>query len=815
MLATVAALTAAAISCAAAGDSAAVVWGGCEIDHVPELWRLGVAGALSRVHAQREASAAITYPVLSTPVSSFDLQRDGHVYEVGVFTGNSMVTLQQELDPPMIWGFDSFEGLPVSMEEHVSEWHEGKYSDDPRDRLRDVLGGPGRHGWVQGYYSDSLGPSRDGQVTSRGMRPARYIDIDCDLYESTRDALDFFFRNGLAVAGTVIGYDDWWVLPCGQGNKRDPLAAGEGRAHVEAAAKYGVTFRCVAGSCFDAWNEDSGSGSGGGSRDLLSVEQCRQWLETSSWGAMFEVVSVDGHRAASVGSRSVPPPTLPSPDDVRVPAEQHGFFMGPSAVARFVATNANCRSIWSDGAIYTLKGAEALAAEAEALARGHSGVKVELVEPREGASWQHAQPVTIAVDVTEVGVDADDMRRNPGAFVLCYAATPTVAVTSGAAEAAALLNGFTDGRTDQFQPPTCYPLQRGGAALAPLVMPESSRAGAMVWAWIEERSAGADDSFDAALLQKPLTAAKKRIGLTFVRLGQPSFQALVQSPQNSIDNDSNGMLPRRRQRGDLENLLVFASKGNQSNSEIVLKLVEEVVDAGARGDGAHQRAASSATPLLRITSPLPGTPWHLYGAGGGEGGLALPVSVEVDASVEGAGAALLRADPGAFDLCLAAGSGATVTGRSGGESWKQGSEEEEDAASAAVVVAGRQGSVETDTSPGDTTRQKRRSSYCVPLLSMPPELPGLLVPRYCGPGPPVVVAWLEQRIDNRKERQGKGVVLGGEGTATQLPHGRRAVVGRSHVALLHDGLEAGAGMQGEICTAGQSTDEQGWFGTLL
>jgi len=28
------------------------------------------------------------------------------------------------------------------------------------------------------------------------MAPARYIDMDCDLYESTRDALDFFFRNG-------------------------------------------------------------------------------------------------------------------------------------------------------------------------------------------------------------------------------------------------------------------------------------------------------------------------------------------------------------------------------------------------------------------------------------------------------------------------------------------------------------------------------------------------------------------------------------------------------------------------------------------
>ncbi len=33
--------------------------------------------------------------------------------------------------------------------------------------------------------------------------------------------------------GSVIGYDDFWVLPCGAGNEPWPLAVGEGRAHVE------------------------------------------------------------------------------------------------------------------------------------------------------------------------------------------------------------------------------------------------------------------------------------------------------------------------------------------------------------------------------------------------------------------------------------------------------------------------------------------------------------------------------------------------------------------------------------------------------
>jgi len=186
---------------------------GCGSHHHPELWREGVAPAVAAAAASRKApsvaaragrgsSSSTNTTTTSTTTTSrtngaFDLQRDGHVYEVGVFTGNSMLFLKERLAPvPMIWGFDSFEGLPDSTEEYVREWHAGKYRDDPRARLFEPLGGEESHGWVAGFYNESLAPALDGQVARRGMAPARYIDMDCDLYESTRDALDFFFRNG-------------------------------------------------------------------------------------------------------------------------------------------------------------------------------------------------------------------------------------------------------------------------------------------------------------------------------------------------------------------------------------------------------------------------------------------------------------------------------------------------------------------------------------------------------------------------------------------------------------------------------------------
>merc|ERR1711971_224555 len=78
-----------------------------------------------------------------------------------------------------------------------------------------------------------------------------YIDIDADLYTSSHQALDWMFKSDLVRAGTLIGYDDWWVNPCSSGGGGlHPLHTAEGRAHDEVSRAYNVKFRCVAGPCF-------------------------------------------------------------------------------------------------------------------------------------------------------------------------------------------------------------------------------------------------------------------------------------------------------------------------------------------------------------------------------------------------------------------------------------------------------------------------------------------------------------------------------------------------------------------------------------
>ena len=95
--------------------------------------------------------------------------------------------------------------------------------------------------YIQGFYNESLTSTL---YNSLPFKPALFIDIDCDLYISTFQALDWMFMHELARPGTLICYDDWCLTHLG--------TAGESRAHNEISSKYKVQFRCILGGCTEA-----------------------------------------------------------------------------------------------------------------------------------------------------------------------------------------------------------------------------------------------------------------------------------------------------------------------------------------------------------------------------------------------------------------------------------------------------------------------------------------------------------------------------------------------------------------------------------
>ena len=73
------------------------------------------------------------------------------------------------------------------------------------------------------------------------MRPALYVDIDCDVYSSSITALRWLLKSNIIVPGTVVGYDDWKY----GGSGSDSQLMGEPRAHAEVTKEFGLEWRSV------------------------------------------------------------------------------------------------------------------------------------------------------------------------------------------------------------------------------------------------------------------------------------------------------------------------------------------------------------------------------------------------------------------------------------------------------------------------------------------------------------------------------------------------------------------------------------------
>ncbi len=145
--------------------------------------------------------------------------RTGDYLEFGTFQGQSLTAFYRAAQkfgvPEMrFFGFDSFEGLPETptcppLTEGASEtaFLAGNYACS-QEELTTILEGNGvdmaKVTLVPGYYNESLS---DDLSTELAIDVAGIINIDCDLYESSADALSFV--TSLLRSGTILIFDDW------------------------------------------------------------------------------------------------------------------------------------------------------------------------------------------------------------------------------------------------------------------------------------------------------------------------------------------------------------------------------------------------------------------------------------------------------------------------------------------------------------------------------------------------------------------------------------------------------------------------------
>ena len=154
------------------------------------------------------------------------------IVQFGVFTGGGAKAWLDAM--PLLgfnftgtfWGFDSFHGMPrenasLLLRHHKKDkqWAQGgldagallgrsDWTSLSNALVRNIDHPATTTRLVQGFYNESLagGLQRARQL---GMeRPAFLIDIDCDLFSSTKQALTFALEAGLLRPGSFVYYDD-------------------------------------------------------------------------------------------------------------------------------------------------------------------------------------------------------------------------------------------------------------------------------------------------------------------------------------------------------------------------------------------------------------------------------------------------------------------------------------------------------------------------------------------------------------------------------------------------------------------------------
>lgn len=145
---------------------------------------------------------------------------DGLVLEFGVFNGKS-IRLIASLTDGMVHGFDSFEGLP----EAWCDEDKGTYS--AFGQLPEVPDNVRLH---RGWFEDSIPEFRKNETGA-----IRFINIDCDLYSSTKTIFDLLGPQ--IVSGTVILFDEFIGYPSWKDD--------EFKAFHEAAEQFGWDYEII------------------------------------------------------------------------------------------------------------------------------------------------------------------------------------------------------------------------------------------------------------------------------------------------------------------------------------------------------------------------------------------------------------------------------------------------------------------------------------------------------------------------------------------------------------------------------------------
>lgn len=166
--------------------------------------------AFATLSAQAPETIARAFEVLQQ--SGVDQPRD--YYEFGVFRGYCLLNAQKTcdqlgLDQVRFYGFDSFRGLPKveGVDQTNAQFFEGQFACGKHEVVNSLTQRGcdwSRTELIEGFFNESLTPALKAR---HPFKPVAVAMIDCDLYSSTCDVLNWL--DGLLADRSILIFDDW------------------------------------------------------------------------------------------------------------------------------------------------------------------------------------------------------------------------------------------------------------------------------------------------------------------------------------------------------------------------------------------------------------------------------------------------------------------------------------------------------------------------------------------------------------------------------------------------------------------------------
>jgi O-methyltransferase len=122
---------------------------------------------------------------------------EGELAEVGVYQGASARLICEVKGNRTLHLFDTFEGLPAPGPQDGPEFVQGGFRCGLEDVQQYLSGYPNLH-FYRGLFPSTAGPVQD--------RTFAFVNLDVDLYESTKMALEFFYPR-MAPSGIILSHD--------------------------------------------------------------------------------------------------------------------------------------------------------------------------------------------------------------------------------------------------------------------------------------------------------------------------------------------------------------------------------------------------------------------------------------------------------------------------------------------------------------------------------------------------------------------------------------------------------------------------------